>query len=129
VIRSGLRRARTPAWKIRRKAAKKFFPKIEIYAIVFLIGRIRKGRARGKKCGKFGNREKSFSLPLNPLKSLKTAKGIVGKACRIQAKNLEMFGASLERLGGPGPFHVKQTVNVANPPPERAWGTEPAGSA
>jgi hypothetical protein len=38
------------------------------------------------------------------LKRLKTAKGIFGKACRIQAKNLEMLGVDLEKLGNPRVF-------------------------
>jgi hypothetical protein len=34
------------------------------------------------------------------LKSLKTANEMFGKACRIQALDLEMFGAGLEKLAG-----------------------------
>jgi hypothetical protein len=41
-----------------------------------------------------------LSPPRNPLKFHKTAKGIVGKAWRFQAKNLERFGVHLEKLGG-----------------------------
>jgi hypothetical protein len=43
--------------------------------------------------------EKSFFLPRNPLKRLKTAKGIFGKACRIQAESLEKLGVGLEKFG------------------------------
>jgi hypothetical protein len=53
--------------------------------------------------------ENTARVPRNPLKTLKTAKGIFGKAWRIQGKNLEMlgvdlemFGAGLEKLALPG---------------------------
>jgi len=39
--------------------------------------------------------------PHNRLKSLKTAKGIFGKACRVQGKICKSLQKSLERLAGP----------------------------
>jgi hypothetical protein len=47
--------------------------------------------------------KKPLATPRNQLKSHKTAKGIFGKAWRFQGKNLEMFGASLEKLATRGP--------------------------
>jgi hypothetical protein len=44
------------------------------------------------------NQRKRLFSSRNPLKRLKTAKRIVGKAWRFQAKNLEMFGVDLENL-------------------------------
>jgi hypothetical protein len=40
----------------------------------------------------------------NPLKSLKTAKGILGKAWRFQGKNLEKLGVDLEKLAAAPPY-------------------------
>jgi hypothetical protein len=50
----------------------------------------------------FGNKRIGPCAPRNPLKTIKTAKGNFGKACRIQALDLEKLGADLEKLGGPG---------------------------
>jgi hypothetical protein len=44
--------------------------------------------------------KKPFS-PRNPLKRLKTDKGIFGKACRIQAEYLETFGEKLGKIWSP----------------------------
>jgi hypothetical protein len=53
---------------------------------------------------KIWNRQKRLFAPDNPLKFHNTAKGIFGKACRFQAKNLEMFGAGLEKFAGAACF-------------------------
>jgi hypothetical protein len=43
--------------------------------------------------------QKIFFLPRNPLKRLKTAKGIFGNVWRFQAESLEKLGVGLEMLG------------------------------
>ena len=51
-----------------------------------------------------GRRAKSLEIakrvfpPHNPLQSHKTAKGILGKAWRFQAENLEKFGKKLGKI-------------------------------
>jgi hypothetical protein len=51
---------------------------------------------------KFGDIEKPLAAPRNPLKSLKTANEMFGKAWRFQAIDLEMLGVDLEILAGAG---------------------------
>jgi hypothetical protein len=55
-------------------------------------------KSRDVEAEKIWNREKKLFSPRKSLKSNKTAKGIFGKACRIQAKNLERLGEGLEKL-------------------------------
>jgi hypothetical protein len=57
-----------------------------------------RGWRDGAERQKIWNQRKKLFSPRKSLKTLKTAKGIFGKACRIQAENLEMFGDSLEKF-------------------------------
>ncbi len=61
--------------------------------------------------------KKALAAPRNPLKSLKTAKGIFGKACRFQAENLEMFGVDLEKFGARKRYATRRRRHIAEMPP------------